>query len=137
MQMFFRYFLLGICAVLVPLQAEDAGGNAPEAFRLIFEAEAFDGLPFYGNWYSKEGIGWYTKEHRHALSRAVVVCDEQNREAEMLKRLAKLIPAGEFKIFLRVLGTPSSWSSEIGGIRLLNEWKRSTSSGGWAVAMAG
>gem|GEM_PF-6742728 len=101
--MFFRYFLLGICAVLVPLQAEDAGGNAPEAFRLIFEAEAFDGLPFYGNWYSKEGIGWYTKEHRHALSRAVVVCDEQNREAEMLKRLAKLIPAGEFKIFLRVV----------------------------------
>lgn len=103
MQMFFRCFLFGFCVGFSSLRAEVAVNATPESFRLIFEAEEFDGLPFYGNWYSKEGIGWYTKEHGHALGRAVAVCDELSTNAEMIKRFEKPIPAGEFKIFLRVV----------------------------------
>lgn len=79
-------------------KSSDGGG----AVRYVFEAEEFDKLPFYGNWYHKSDLGWYTKEHRHASGRALVVCDELNSQATMTKRLDPPVQPGEVKVFVRV-----------------------------------
>jgi len=92
--------LAGFAEGIPSLAKKSAEGGG--AARYVFEAEEFDDLPFYGNWYYKSDLGWYTKEHRHASGRALVVCDDLNSQAAMTKRLDPPVQPGEVKVFVRV-----------------------------------
>jgi len=67
-----------------------------------FEAEAFDNVPSYGNWHPAAGTGWYIKEHVHASSQGIGICDAHNVGAEMFKTLTEPLPAGTVKAYCRV-----------------------------------
>ena len=91
--------VLPLLALAEPQPAEERAGPSYQA---EFEAEAFDGLSFYGNWHPEKGTGWYAKEHIHASGQGVAICDEFNVGAAMLRKLRTPCPAGKLNAFVHV-----------------------------------
>ena len=90
-----------LSVLLMILICIPAGAASAKDFHHEFEAEAFDNIPSFGNWHPAEGTGWYIKEHIHATSQGIGVCDAFNEGAEMFKKLSEPIPAGEVGVFAR------------------------------------
>ena len=97
---------LRACIVFLAFAAfafcEPAPERAKDYYHAEFEAEAFDGLSYYGNWHPEKGTGWYAKEHIHGSGQGVAICDQLNLGAEMTKRLDEPAPAGKLNAFVHV-----------------------------------
>jgi hypothetical protein len=86
---------------------------------LFMEAEESDNLVYYGNWVETEG--WYIKRHSHASGGAFVVAHYPG--AVMSKVLEEKIPAGKYRIFLRLVMTRSAGTKDVIQVDIGNEEK--------------
>ena len=111
-------------------------GEADSVLRLFVEAEGFDGLlrrPFW----DEDAPGWYALEsitYLKGTRRGYVACVHQGRrKLTMTKMLAKPLPPGEYKLFLKVFRCRWREADNIVRVRLGREQHdyRWSETGGW------
>jgi len=93
---------LAFLAFAALLPGEPTPEQTKDCYHAEFEAEAFDGLSYYGNWHPEKGTGWYAKEHIHGSGQGVAICDQFNLGAEMTRKLEEPVPAGKLNAFAHV-----------------------------------